>query len=545
MTTSPPESIDWSLVTIGILGGIAMLLVGVTQISSSLQALSGSRMQSALSKVSSNRIAGATTGAVTTAVVQSSSATTVLTVSFVSAGLLTVTQAAGVVIGANLGTTVTAQIVALDIALYALAIVALGGLLMIAPSESRRRLAGEAIFGLGLVFLGLAAMSEAMLPLRQYEPLTTLLASSDNRLLAALAGAVAAAILQSSSATTGIVVAMSAAGLVSLPTGIAIVIGANIGTCVTAVLAALGRGAEAMQTAMVHVLVNVIGAAIWLIGLDFLVHAVERVSESTGDLAMATPRELANAHTLFNVANTVLFLAILPLLVRTAQRMVPAEPGTPSSTRPHDPLPALMPSLDQRSQDLMAKVLEQLRAALPAALTADAHDIDVLIDADAQVDAIHRGIVDECSHLGQRDLGSDQRADLEAILVKTNALELIADQVKLGVLRAGSRRAESGRHFGSRTSEFLLTLNERVIEEFLRIMDPNDASPRPEDSGEQRSPPDFDAAYHHLTSRLLAGIHPTTYALSVELVAALEQINSQIQRYGALKASAAAAAADD
>lgn len=539
MATAPVESIDWPLVVIGILGGVAMLLVGVTQISSSLQSLSGTRMKSALGTVSSNRVTAAATGAVTTAVVQSSSATTVLTVSFVSAGLMTVTQAAGVVIGANLGTTVTAQIVALDVALYALAIVALGGVLMIAPSDSRRRLAGEATFGLGLVFLGLAAMSEAMVPLRQYEPLTELLTSSDNRLLAALAGAVAAAILQSSSATTGIVVAMSAAGLVSLPTGIAIVIGANIGTCVTAVLAALGRGAEAMQTAMVHVLVNVIGAAIWLIGLDLLVNVVEQVSQSSGDSLAATPRELANAHTLFNAANTALFLAALPLLVRTAQRMVPGVPGGKPSTRPEDPLPALMPSLDEKLAHLTETVATQLTASLPAALTGDAEEIDTQIAFDENIDNAHLAIVDECARLGQRDLAPDQRAALRAILAKANTLELIADQVKLGILRAGMRRAESGRHFGPHTRDFLSRLNSEVVSRFKSTMGPTAPPAAAAPTTDTPAAPDFDAAYHHLTSRLLAGIHPTTYALSVELVSALEQITAQIDRYSAVRARAA------
>ena len=528
--------ISWALVVTGILGGIALLLVGVTQISEALQSMSGTRLQAALSKVSSNRFAGATTGALTTAVVQSSSATTVLTVSFVSAGLLTVTQAAGVVIGANLGTTVTAQIVALDAAVYAFAIVAMGGVLMIAPSQSRRRLAGEATFGLGLVFLGLAAMSEAMVPLRDFEPLTALLAGSDNRLLAALAGALAAAILQSSSATTGIVVAMSAAGLVNLSTGVAIVIGANIGTCVTAVIAAAGRGVEAMQTAMIHVLVNLVGAVIWLIGLDLLVNTVQQLSGTPDGNSLATPRELANAHLLFNVANTVLFLAALPLLVWAAQKMVPATRDGRASTKPEDPIPALMPSLEGQLRQLNDLAYQQLGAAMPVALTADDPAIKALIEADGEVDAEHRAIVYECARLGQRDLATDQRFAVEAVLAKANAAELLADQVKTGILRAGLRRAEANAHLGPRTCSFLTTLHSQTVAKFDEVI--RGHPPATDSAGGPSAEPDFDAAYRHLTSRLLAGVQPTTYAVAVELVSALEQINAQLDRF-ALNRSAA------
>ncbi|MCB0914231.1 MAG: Na/Pi cotransporter family protein [Actinobacteria bacterium] len=540
------SDINWPLVAVELAGGVALLLIGVSEVSRSLKALSGTRLTSVLRRLSGNRVTGALTGAVATAVVQSSSVTTVLAVSFVSAGIMAVTQAAAVVVGANLGTTVTAQIVALDITEYSLAIVAAGGLLLGLARRDRWRLVGHACVGLGLVFLGLAAMSAAMAPLAEYEPFTSAMAATSNPLLAATIGAVVAATIQSSSATTGIVVAMSAAGLISLPTGIALVLGANIGTCVTAVLAALGRGAAAMQTAVVHVLVNLIGALVWLVGLDALVALVLAVSGGTDPEGPATPRELANAHLIFNLVNTVVFLAALPLLVRVAGRIVGLrrhDQVEGDVVRVSDPLPSVLPGLHQELSSMAEDVRTLLEGSVPAAIEGTADDLASARRMDGEIRRTHEHLVDECARHADEELGEDQRDALEAVLQWGNLLEFISAATAAGILRAGRRRLKHECTFSTQTTVSVARVHDLVLADFDRHVRPlTDPGARPEatppSTPDWSGPPveaplsaAFEDAYAQLSNRLLTGSDARTYGIEVELLAGLENVASIFERF--------------
>jgi phosphate:Na+ symporter len=316
---------DWITLGLGLAGGLALFLIGMNQMTDALKALAGHRLQRILSTLSGNRVTGALTGAVSTAALQSSSVTTVLTVGFVSAELLTLTQAASVIIGANLGTTVTAQVIALNVTELSLGLLAVGAILWLFVSQRTWRESGRAIASLGLIFFGLQVMGEAMKPLASFEPVLDLLSGASSPWVALVVGAGVTAVIQSSSATTGIVIAMAASGLIDLPMGIAVILGANVGTCFTAVIAAIGRGRDALRTALIHVLVNLIGAVIWLILLSTLVDLVEWLNPAD----TTSPRQLANAHTIFNLVNTVLFLILLTPMVMLVRRIVPsAKPST-------------------------------------------------------------------------------------------------------------------------------------------------------------------------------------------------------------------------
>ena len=257
---STGESIDWVNLSMGLAGGLALFLLGMGQITVSLKAVAGDRLRAVLARLSSNRIAGALTGSVTTAIIQSSSVTTVLTVGFVSASLLSVTQAASVIVGANLGTTVTAQVIALDVTEYALGLLAAGAAVAAAAGRQRHTLSevGTAAVGLGFVFLGLDVMSDAMSPLGTYEPFLDLLADSSSPSVGLVIGAVFTGLVQSSSATTGIVVVMGASGLARARDGHRHHPRREHRHGVTAVLAAIGKSRDAWRAALVHVLVNVL-----------------------------------------------------------------------------------------------------------------------------------------------------------------------------------------------------------------------------------------------------------------------------------------------
>ncbi|MCP4040832.1 MAG: Na/Pi cotransporter family protein, partial [Gammaproteobacteria bacterium] len=233
---SGSQTMKWGQMAMTLFGGLAIFLYGMELMTDSLKAVAGDRMKTILEKLTTNRFAGVVTGAGVTAVVQSSSVTTVIVVGFVTAGLMNLSQAIGVIFGANIGTTITAQIVAFKVTKYALLMVSVGFLMMMVSKKEHIKHWGAMLMGLGFVFFGMSVMSGAMKPLRSYQPFLDMMTQMENPLIGILIAAAFTGLIQSSSATTGIVIVMATEGLVTLPAGIALAFGANVGTCVTAML---------------------------------------------------------------------------------------------------------------------------------------------------------------------------------------------------------------------------------------------------------------------------------------------------------------------
>ena len=323
------DGLNWLAMAIGLLGGLALFLYGMDQMTSGLKAAAGEQMKYVLGKLSANRVMGAVTGALVTAVIQSSSVTTVLVVGFVGAGLMTMTQSIGIIFGANVGTTFTAQIVAFNVTEAALPMIAVGFAMMFASKQGNARHYGAMLMGLGLIFYGMAAMGDAMVPLRTYPPFLELMKALENPLIGILVAAVFTALVQSSSATISLGVVMATQGFVTLAAGIPIIFGAKIGTCVTALLAAIGKPRDATRAATVHVAYNVLGALIWILLIDVLALMATKVSPSYDALAGAerlaaeVPRQIANAATIWATANVLIFLPFVPWFARLAQWLVP------------------------------------------------------------------------------------------------------------------------------------------------------------------------------------------------------------------------------
>ena len=313
------DSIAWGTLIFGLLGGLALFLIGRERMTEARGLIVGDRARRILDRLTSNRFAGLATGAGITAVVQSSSVTTVLVVGFISAGLMSFVQSIPVIIGSNIGTTVTAQIIAFNVTTWALALVAAGFAVSSLAKRESRRTQGVAITGLGLVFFGMVVMGDAMSPLRTYEPFIDAMKTLDNPFIAILVGAAFTAFVQSSSATTGVVIVLAAQGLISLEAGIGLVLGANIGTSVTALLAAIGKPRDAQRAAVAHLLFNVIGVIIWLPLIGVLASWVASVGGGT-------PREIANAHTIFNVVNALIFLPFVNQFAAFVTRITPDRP---------------------------------------------------------------------------------------------------------------------------------------------------------------------------------------------------------------------------
>ena len=413
--------------TIELLGGLALFLYGMEKMTDGLKAAAGQQMNVLLAKLTGNAVLGAITGAIVTAVIQSSSVTTVLVVGFVSAGIMTLVQSVGVIFGANVGTTVTAQIVAFNTTALAYPLIAIGFFMGFAWKQGAVRHYGAMLMGLGLIFYGMAAMGSAMAPLRTHEGFAELLQSLQNPVLGMLAGAVFTALVQSSSATIGLSVVMATQGLLSLPAGIAILFGAKIGTGITAILAAIGKPRDAKRAAAVHVLFNVLGAVIWLpfiaqlAGLAEMVSPVAAHLQGVERLAEEVPRQIANAATIWATANTLLFLPFAGLFATLAIKIIPERPVEEKAIVRAKYLddgliqvPSMALASARQEVGHMAALTEEMLAKVrPALKSGDLGELSLQHD---RIVVLREAVFAYLQHLGRAEF-SDGEADEHARLV--------------------------------------------------------------------------------------------------------------------------------
>ncbi|MCI8677155.1 MAG: Na/Pi cotransporter family protein [Lawsonibacter sp.] len=303
---------------LGVFGGLALFLHGMQMMSSGLEAVAGNRMKAILERLTANRFMGVLVGALITAAVQSSSATTVMVVGFVNAGMMTLSQAVWLIMGANVGTTVTGLLIALDVGALA-PVVAFGGVfLMVFVKRARLQHIGQILAGLGILFIGMDTMSAAMAPLREFPAFIHLMSTLSNPLLGILFGALFTALIQSSSASVGILQTLAAGGIVQFSGAVYVLFGQNIGTCITAVLAAMGTSRNAKRATCIHLLFNVIGTVIFTAVV--LVFPVTALIEA----AVPSPKaQIAAMHMIFNLATTILLLPLGNWLARLAEQLLP------------------------------------------------------------------------------------------------------------------------------------------------------------------------------------------------------------------------------
>lgn len=304
---------------LGLLGGLALFLYGMQMMSSNLEAVAGNRMKQILERLTANRFLGILVGAGITAIIQSSSATTVMVVGFVNSGLMTLNQAIWIIMGANIGTTITGQLIALDIGALAPLIAFVGVVPIVFFKNKKAQHIGGIIAGIGVLFIGMGMMSDSMMPLRESEVFVQFMTQFSNPFLGILAGAVFTAIIQSSSASVGILQALAKSGVVTLDSAVYVLFGQNIGTCITAVLASIGTGRNAKRTTIIHLSFNVIGTIVFVTICSFL-----PFTEWMTELAPGDPvAQIANVHTIFNITTTILLLPFGTQLAKLATRILP------------------------------------------------------------------------------------------------------------------------------------------------------------------------------------------------------------------------------
>ena len=307
-------------VIIQLMGGLGLFIYGMKLMGDGLENAAGEGLKSILEKVTSNRLMGVAIGAIVTMVIQSSSATTVMVVGFVNAGLMSLAQAAGIIMGANIGTTVTAQLVAFKLDAIAPIFVFAGTALVMFARAKKRREIGNIILGFGILFTGMGAMSGAMKPLATSPVFANVLvAIGDNWLIGIIAGAAITAVLQSSSATTGILIALATTGTIDISLALPIVFGCNIGTCITAIIASIGTNKTAHKAALLHLIFNIVGTVIFIPFLGIIGNVVQTLS------ANDVSRQIANAHTVFNVMNTLILLPFTTYIIKFINKVIPCE----------------------------------------------------------------------------------------------------------------------------------------------------------------------------------------------------------------------------
>lgn len=302
-----------------LLGGLALFLYGMQMMSNGLEAAAGNKMKQILEKLTANRFLGVLVGAGITAVIQSSSATTVMVVGFVNSGMMTLKQAVWIIMGANIGTTITGQLIALDVGELAPLFAFAGVALIVFVKKQKVHHYGLIVAGLGILFIGMEMMSGAMMPLRESEAFVSLMTKFSNPVLGILAGAVFTAVIQSSSASVGILQALAGSGLIGLSNAVYVLFGQNIGTCITAILAAIGTNRNAKRTTVIHLMFNLIGTVIFTVVCITTPLTALVESFTPGNVSS----QIANMHTLFNIVTTLLLLPFGNYLAKAAVRILP------------------------------------------------------------------------------------------------------------------------------------------------------------------------------------------------------------------------------
>jgi phosphate:Na+ symporter len=470
-------SIEFLPIIFGLLGGLALFLYGMEQMTTAMKTVTGKRLKNLLSRVTSNRFKGALTGTIVTSVIQSSSITTVLVVGFISAGLLNLSQSISIILGANIGTTITAQIIAFKVTEYSLLLIAVGFGMRFFLKKEKLKYFGLVLMGLGMIFLGMKLMSIATDPLRTYAPFLSIMKQIDNPVYGLLVAAIFTAIIQSSSATTGIVITLASQGFVSLEAGIALALGANIGTCVTAILASIGSPTESKQAALSHVLFNIIGVVLWLPFISYLAEFVRMISPSFNELtgiarlSAETPRQIANAHTTFNLINTIIFLPFITPLAILIKKLLPYKKVKEIDVITAKFINKIYLGTPQIALDrARMEIARQARRALwmvkeiPIALDADdKQKLKLVKKMDNEVDKLHEIIIDFLGKLSKEELTTSESKLLQGYLSAANYIENIGDVVETNLYTLGKERLKSDQAFNEKLDEFTKPYFNKVI----------------------------------------------------------------------------------
>ena len=485
------NAINWGFLTMGLFGGLSLFLYGMAKMSDGLKKAAGNQMRKILATLTKNRVVALFVGAFVTMVIQSSSATTVMLVSFVQAKLMTYVQSIGIILGANIGTTITAQLVAFKLTDYALLMIAVGFALTVFSKKESLRHIGEAILGFGILFFGMKIMSDSMKPLRSFQPFIDIMKGLENPFFGLMIGAAFTALIQSSSAFTGIVIVLAQQGLLTLEAGIPLILGANIGTCVTAGLASIGTIREAKRVAIAHVLFNIGGVMIfvWLIPpLAELVRSLSSVSGLSGmeKLAAETPRQIANAHTIFNISVGLIFLPFTGILAKQVYRLLPRIEETkgikPALWHLDDSqiaTPAIAVKLAQTEMLRMIKILSRMLDACFHPFINDEPKQDEvyaqlsLIDGidmrEEKIDFLEEHITNYLFQVSRGELNALQAEEAFSLISMADNMESVGDIIHRNIVPLIYKKQALKEPFSKEGEKELVAFHTKVMKQMSRL----------------------------------------------------------------------------
>ena len=475
-----PDSISFFLLLTGLFGGMGMFLYGMEMMSDGMKVTAGNSMRTILEKLTSNKYLAVFVGAFVTMVIQSSSATTVMLVSFVNSGLLAFSQALGVILGSNIGSTVTAQIVAFKVTDYALLLIAAGSLMSLFSKKDTVKNLGYVILGFGLLFYGMKVMSDTMKPLRSDPAFNSILTSFENPFLGILAGAIFTALVQSSSATTGIVITLASGGSITLEAGIPLIFGANIGTCITALLAGLNASRDAKRVAVAHVTFNFIGVLLFCFWIPTFADLVSQTSQNI-------PRQIANAHTIFNIIASIVFIPFTGYIAKTIIHYFPDKESDRNIEKP-----AVL-HLDDSLVDQPTAAINNAQAEIKGVVgltervvgtlvrpfiegqgTMDVENEELdLMSATHQriekIDFLNEKITEYLVATSNSDLSSRQSKELFTLTSIVNYLNSMNDLIRLRFSSLVSKKEGINEQFSSEDQDEILEYHQRLIKQVKRL----------------------------------------------------------------------------
>ncbi|WP_026478040.1 Na/Pi cotransporter family protein [Alkaliphilus transvaalensis] len=454
----------------GLLGGLGLFLYGMNVMSTGLQKAAGDKLKSIISMLTSNRFMGVLVGAGVTAIVQSSSATTVMVVGFVNAGMMKLTQAVGVIMGANIGTTITAQIISFKIEKYAPIIVGIAVAVWLFTENRKLKQLAEAFIGFGILFIGMQFMGDALRPLRSSQAFRDLLVSfGDHQALGVLAGFAITVAVQSSTASTGILLALATEGLIPINSGLPILFGINIGTTVTAMLSSIGANRTAKRAAAFHLTFNLVGTLIFiLLFRDPLYRAINVISPDS------IPRQIANAHTIFNITNTLILLPFSGLIVKFVKKIIPGEEEAAQGVKYIDDRILETPSIALASavketlhMGNVAK--DSLENAVAGFFEDNQKSIDESFRIEKVVNELERELASYLVKLSNTNISARNRETVDGLFNTINDIERVGDHAE-NIAELAQYKLDNQLNFSDTAMEELKEMNELVIKGYTNAL---------------------------------------------------------------------------
>lgn len=455
-------------IILGLMGGLGLFLFGMKQMSDGLEKVAGAKMRSILEFFTKTPIRGILVGTFFTAIIQSSSASTVMVVSFVNSGLMNLYQAAGVIMGANIGTTVTSQLISFNLSALAPAIVMAGVVMMMFFKKVKVQRIGEVLLGFGILFMGLTTMSDSMSVLRESPQVVEIMGSLTSHFLAVLVGLAVTTVLQSSSATVGIVLLLANQGLLDIRICFFVIMGCNIGSCVSALLAGLSGKREAKRAALIHLVFNIIGTFIIYVILSV---ALEPITQFISYISGGNPgREVANAHTLIKLAEVVLLAPFIKQIVKLTGFLVRGEEKKNQDTlglqfigekSVFSPTTAVFDAT--REMERMGQMaISNLEKAMNALLTLNEKEIQEVYETEKNIDYLNHAITDYLVKINQTTLPSDDAKSIGGLFHVVNDIERIGDHAE-NIADAAASRMERGIDFSDQAKKELSQMLDMVI----------------------------------------------------------------------------------